>query len=106
MKIIKQRFSKPYGFIDYHYAITDSYKNGLLLFMGSYVDKKERGKGLFKIMVKELFLLFPKQTEVQVALSNKNLVHFFKSELNFIETQSIEYWGKPENADILKGTIV
>jgi hypothetical protein len=104
MKIKKQRLEKKQGFIDYHYSVNEKYPNGILLFLGSYVKKEERGKGIFKEMVKELFSMFPKGTEIQVALSNKNLVHFFKS-LNFVNTDKIEYWGSPENATTLKNIL-
>ena len=102
IKIKRQTLSKEYGFIDYHYSIDKQYPNGILLFLGSFVEADHRGKGLFKEMVNELFNLFPKGTEVQVALSNKKLIHFFKDELKFKDTNRVEYWGSPENAVTLK----
>jgi len=102
MKYKKNRFKKPYGFIDYYYIIDNKYPHGVLIFMGSFVQKEERGKGLFKLMIKELFELFPKGTEVQVAISNKILINSFK-ELGFVEVDSIEYWGKLDNTVNLKG---
>lgn len=102
MKIERKQLLKEYGFIDYHYSVNEDYPNGLLLFLGSYIKKQYRGNGLFKQMVYELINHFPKGTEIQVALSNMNLVHFFKEELKFNLTDKIEYWGKPENAVTLK----
>ena len=71
MKI--NRLSTEFGYIDYHYSSPNKeYPNGLLLFMGSHIEKESRGKGYFKNMVKELFLMFPENTLVQAAVANKN----------------------------------
>jgi predicted acetyltransferase len=105
MKLKRERLDKDYGFIDYHYSISKKYPNGILVFMGSFIQSHLRGKGLFKEMVKELFKMFPNGTEVQVAVANKFLINFFKR-MGFEETDRIEYWGKPENAINLKGFIL
>jgi tRNA A58 N-methylase Trm61 len=106
MKINKETFETTYGFIDYHYSIEDSYPHGILIFLGSYINKEFRGKGLFRPMLKEFFNKFPKKTEVQLVLSNKKIVNLFK-DFGLTETnENIEYWGKPSNTINLKGFIL
>jgi len=94
------QITHEHGSIHYHYFKD---KN-LLLFMGSYVNTDQRGKGIFKNMVNELFSKFETGTKVQVPLSNKKLVPFFES-LGFQKVDKIEYWGSPENAVCMEGKI-
>jgi hypothetical protein len=100
-KILQNEF----GFINYSYIEPNvKHSTGLLLFMGSYINKKFRGQGKFKELVKNLFNKFSDNTKVQVPLSNKSLVPFFKR-LEFYNVESIEYWNNPSNAVILEGKI-
>jgi hypothetical protein len=98
-------YKTEFGFIHFDYIMNEKYPNGLLLFMGSYVDKKYRRQGKFKEMVLGLFIQMPKGTEIQIALSNWDLVMMFKK-LGFWEVDSIEYWGKPKNTITLQGKIL
>jgi len=101
----KKLLKNEFGFINYSYIKpNDKYLTGLLLFMGSYVNKEFRGKGKFKTLVKTLFNKFPDNTIVQVPLSNKNLISFFRR-LEFYNVESIEYWNNPSNAVVLEGKI-
>lgn len=104
MKVKRNTLNKPYGFIDYHYSIEEKYPHGILIFMGSYVDKEHRGQHLFSGMVQELFSMFPKGTEVHVPVANKTLVKFFEK-LGFNEAVRIEHWGNPSNATCMIGFI-
>jgi len=105
MAIERKTFKSEHGFIDYNYSINERYPYGLLIFLGSYVEKDFRGKGIFKYMVNELFKMFPKETEVHLAIANKHLVKYFKRK-GFKETnQPLVYWGKPENTTNMKGYI-
>jgi len=104
MKIERKTFDTEFGFIDYHYSIEPEYPNGILIFLGSLVYKKYRGKGAFKKMVLDLFSKFPSGTEVQVSLATHYLVNFFEK-MGFKRVKSIEYWGSPSNTINLKGVI-
>ena len=103
MKFERKTFKKVYGFIDYHYSINEEYPHGILIFLGSYIKKEFREKGLFKPLVSELFNMFPKGTEVHLAVCNLHLINFFKS-FGFKETnEPVEFWGICENTINLKG---
>jgi hypothetical protein len=97
LKMKKNRLESKYGFIDYSYEINEKYPNGILLFMGSYINKSSRGQGKFKEMVKELFSKFPMNTLIQVATINKHLISFF-DRLGFKIVDTIEHWGNASNA--------
>jgi len=104
-KIKRKILEKYYGWINYSYSISKKYPNGLLLFMGSFVDPQYRGKGLFVKMMEELLSMFPKGTEVQVPLSNPILINHFKN-LGFTEVNGpIEYWGETENSVNMKAVL-
>lgn len=101
----KTRLSNPFGYIDYSYRKPDlDYPNGLLVFMGSYVEKKYRGQGKFKDLVKTLFSLFPNGTEVHLGISNPIIVNMFTKN-GFRQVGFIEYWGSTTNTIKLKGKI-
>jgi len=105
MNVKKQTFETSYGFIDYHYSIEDLYPDGILIFLGSYIKKEYRGRGLFRLMLNDFFKKFPKKTEVHLVLSNKKILNLFK-DFGLKETkENIEYWGNPSNTIKLKGII-
>jgi hypothetical protein len=104
MKIDRKTFTTEYGFIDYHYSIDPEYPKGILIFLGSFVNKEHRGNGRFKEMVLSLFHKFPAGTEVHVALATRYLVNFFER-MDFNRVKSIEYWGNPDNTINLKGVL-
>jgi hypothetical protein len=93
----KKRLESEYGFIDYSYEVNEKYPEGILLFMGSYINKESRGQGKFKEMVKDLFIKFPVNTLIQVATINKHLISFF-IRLGFKIVDTIEHWGNASNA--------
>jgi len=72
------------------------YEDDVIVFMGSYVDKKFRGQGIFKNMLLELLPEFNGK-DVYVPISNKKIVELFLR-LGFeIIKKPIRYWGNPEN---------
>ena len=101
---LDMQYKTEFGFIDFDVIVNENYPDGLLLFMGSYIEKKYRGQGKFKQMVLDLFSQMPRGTRVQVALANHKLVNMFKK-LGFKEVDSIEYWGKPDNTITLEGIV-
>lgn len=86
-----------YGFIDYYYELSDRYPNGLIVDLGGHVDKKHRGKGVFKDLFKQLLSSFPEGTILQMSVVNPKLVKFFKR-IGFTKVKEIEYWGKTPHA--------
>lgn len=103
-KVDRKKFRTQYGFIEYHYEKSHNYPNGIMIFMGSYINKEYRKTGKFKDMVLSLFKNIPENTEVHVALATHYLVNFFER-LGFRRVDSIEYWGKLENTINLTGFI-
>jgi len=93
-----------FGSIDYNYSISEEYPEGLLIFLGSLVKKEERGKGYWRIMVKDLFSMFPEGTRVQAAAKNKHLQKFF-TRIGFQPVKRIEHWGMPDNTKNFEGFI-
>jgi ribosomal protein S18 acetylase RimI-like enzyme len=75
---------------------------GLIVFMGSYVDKEYRGKGCFTEMFRELMSKYPTYT-IQVAIQNPVLISFFKRN-GFEVVPEIEIWGNPSNCTCLQKT--
>jgi hypothetical protein len=104
MEVIRKTLSSEYGMIDYHYSKNESYPNGILIFLGSLINKSERGKGRFKNMVRELFSTMPEGTLVHVGLANKKIIHMFER-LGFKRVDWIEYWGKTTNTVKMEGYI-
>jgi GNAT superfamily N-acetyltransferase len=73
------------------------YEDDVVIFMGSYVDKDYRGKGIFKMMINELLPNFDGK-EVYIPLSNPIIINMFK-DLGFVQIKEpIRYWGKPNNS--------
>jgi hypothetical protein len=102
----KLEITSDAGFIQYSYFKPDkSYPQGLILFLGSYINTEFRGKGKFKELVAKLFKKYPIGTEVQVALSNKNLVSMFER-MNFKKVVWIEFWGETTNTVKMDGRIL
>ena len=104
MAINRETIETKVGNIDYHYSITKEYPEGILIFLGSYVNKEERGKGHWRMMVKELFNMFPEGTRVQAAAKNKHLQKFF-TRIGFQPVKRIEHWGMPDNTKNFEGYI-
>ena len=96
--MVKQSLKTQFGNIDYHYS------DGLLIFLGSFIEKEYRGQGKWKEMVDTLFKMFPKGTKVQVPVTKKFLVDFFESK-GFKKVEKIEYWGNPINTINFEGII-
>ena len=88
-----------FGWIDYDFIEPD-----ILVFKGSHVKKDQRGRGIFKEMVNELFSRFPEGTKVQVPLTNRKIIPFFEK-MGFKRVERIECWGSPSNAVCMEGTI-
>jgi hypothetical protein len=98
----KKRLNKEFGFIDYIHTTNEKYPNGLFIFMGSYINSTERGKGRFKEMIKELFTTLPDNTEIQLASVNNNINKLF-TRLEFEKVNYIEYWGNTKNTNMMRG---
>ena len=64
-------------------------------------EKQYRRQGIFKILLDELFVLYPNK-EICCAVANKKIIPFLKN-LGFNETKdSLPNWGRPSNCLILK----
>lgn len=74
------------------------YEDGVLTFMGSFVDNKYRGQGIFDKMLNSLLSKQPKGTIVQVPLTKKFLVPYFQKFGFEIIDEPIRYWGYPDNS--------
>jgi hypothetical protein len=74
------------------------YEDGVMIFMGSYVNDKYRGQGVYGNMLKILFTKLPKGTIVYAPPTRDFLVPYFKKLGFIIIDEPIRYWGKPENA--------
>lgn len=96
-------YTTIFGSIDYcYFPKLDDYPNGLLVFMGSYIEKKYRGQGHYKEMVKTLLTMFPENTVVHVPIENKRILNMFLR-MNFKQVDKIEIWGSPANCKVLSG---
>ena len=72
------------------------YEDDILIFMGSYINTPERGKGYFKEMLRILLDEYPDK-DIYVPISNDILInHFLKSGFQIYDSP-IRYWNKPEN---------
>jgi hypothetical protein len=86
------RYQTEYGWIDYHYEVSDEYPNGLLVDLGGFVYPEYRRQGKLRKMLKHLLSSVPKGTTVQMAVASKKLFHMFKR-IGFTPVKRIEYWG-------------
>jgi len=103
--MITERLETSSGWIDYHYEISEKYPNGLLLLMGGYVNKTERGKGRYTEMLYALFNLFPIGSIVQAAVAHRGLVPMFER-LGFKRVKRVEYWGESDFTVQMEGKII
>lgn len=72
------------------------YEDNILVFMGSYINTSERGKGYFKDMLRILLDEYPDK-DIYVPISNDILInHFLKCGFQIYDNP-IRYWNKPEN---------
>lgn len=72
------------------------YQDNVLVFMGSYINTPERGKGYFKEMLRILLDEYSDK-DIYVPISNEILIKKF-TECGFkIYDNPIRYWNKPEN---------
>lgn len=93
----KMRLETSYGYIDYHYEISEKYPNGLLLDLGAIIYKIYRNQGKLKELLKILFSSVPEGTVVQMAVVNRNILPMFKR-IGFKKVKEIEYWGEISHA--------
>ena len=82
------RLETPYGFLDYQYLINTEHPDGLLILMGGYINKEERGRGRYTEMLLSLFKLFPIGTIVQATIAHKGLIPLFRR-LGFAKVEKI-----------------
>jgi hypothetical protein len=105
MEFISQSYDTIFGSIDYcYFPKLDDYPNGLLVFMGSYIEKKYRGEGHYKEMVRALLSNFPENTIVHIPIENKHIMNMFLR-MNFKIVDKIEFWGKPANCKVMAGIL-
>jgi hypothetical protein len=102
--MVISQFKTDYGYIDYCTIYSATYSQDVLVFMGSYIFKEHRRKGMFKQMVLDLFSKFKSGTIVQVPVKNKFISNMFKK-MGFYEVERIEYWQKLSNAILLEGKL-
>jgi len=88
-----KRLETPYGWIDYHYEISEKYPKGLLILMGGYINMAERGHGRYTEILSDLFNMMPMDTIVQASVAHQGLIPMFKR-LGFKKVKRIEYWGE------------
>lgn len=81
------------------------YEDGILVFMGSYVDKEHRGKKIFDKMLQNLISKQKKGTTIYVPLTKDFLVPYFKKFGFEITKGPIRYWGDLDNSVNVKKTI-
>jgi GNAT superfamily N-acetyltransferase len=84
-------FFKDHGQINYRL-----YEDNILIFMGSTVDKKYRGQGIFKKQLYELIDKF-QNSDMFVPITNKNIIELFLRNGFYIYNKPIRYWGKIKN---------
>ena len=98
----KGKVQSEYGWLDYYYAVTDEYPNGVVVDLGGFIYKEYRGKGKMKELLKDLLSDLPLGTTVQMAVQNRKLIPMFKR-LGFKKVKRIEYWG--ENSHAMEATL-
>jgi hypothetical protein len=89
------------------YVMYRTYEDGMHVLMGSYTDKKHRGKGIFKTQLEKFLNEKVKKKEiVYIALVNKKILPYLLR-LGFEKTKDIvPYWGKVDrsvNLKLIKG---
>ena len=98
----KGKVQSEYGWLDYYYAVTDEYPNGVVVDLGGFIYKEYRGKGKMKELLKDLLSDLPLGTTVQMAVQNRKLIPMFKR-LGFKKVKRIVYWG--ENSHAMEATL-
>lgn len=106
MRIFESKSYKTiFGSIDYcYFQKLDDYPDGLLVFMGSFIEMKYRGEGHYKEMVRTLLASFPENTVVHIPIENKNILKMYLR-MNFEIVNKIEFWGSPANCKVMAGII-
>jgi len=105
MAFNSQTYQTEFGTIDYcYFPALDDYPKGLLVFMGSYIEKKYRGAGHYRDMVRTLLMSFPEETIVHIPIENKHILNMYLR-MDFKIVEKIEFWGSPSNAKLLSGII-
>lgn len=92
LKFKNYQHRNKYGSIRYRI-----YDDDVAIFMGSYVDKQYRGKGIFKEMLNEVLEKL-KNYDVYVPVSNPTIIDTFKKNGFIIYEQPIRYWKQTENS--------
>jgi hypothetical protein len=99
----KRHYESDLGFIDYGYDI-DYKPNGLLVFMGSYVYKINRGGGAYKKILRDFLEYFPEGTLIQIPIENKFLIPLF-TRMGLEKVNQIEFWGELSGSVLMQGVL-
>lgn len=72
------------------------YEDNVLVFMGSRVDAKHRGQGIFSELLQQMLEKYKGYT-IYVPLSTTTILDLFLRFGFEVTDESLRYWGKPEN---------
>ena len=98
IKFVDNKASDEYGYVMYR-----SYEDNVHVLMGSYTDKSQRGRGVFKKQFEKFMIDSVKVgDEVYIALTNKKILPYLLK-VGFVKiVEPIRHWGKINNGINLK----
>lgn len=98
IKYIDNKASDEYGYVMYR-----SYEDNVHVLMGSYTDKSQRGRGVFKKQFEKFMNESVKEgDQVYIALTNKKILPYLLK-VGFVQiSEPIRHWGKINNGINLK----